>query len=44
VQIFGGIVNAGNPELELTALAENEYLLIIYKIVSFKPFMVGLIQ
>ncbi|KAG4978391.1 hypothetical protein JHK86_037865 [Glycine max] len=39
--IFGGIVNAGNPELELTALAENEYLLIIYKIVSFKPFMVG---
>ncbi|KAH1222592.1 Two pore calcium channel protein 1 [Glycine max] len=24
VQIFGGIVNAGNPELELTALAENE--------------------
>ncbi|KAL2981279.1 hypothetical protein AAZX31_13G279600 [Glycine max] len=26
VQIFGGIVNAGNPELELTALAENDYL------------------
>ncbi|KAG5114397.1 hypothetical protein JHK82_037666 [Glycine max] len=39
--IFGGIVNAGNPELELTALAENEYPLIIYKIVSFKPVMVG---
>ncbi|KHN36639.1 Two pore calcium channel protein 1 [Glycine soja] len=41
VVIFGGIVNAGNPELELTALAENEYPLIIYKIVSFKPVMVG---
>ncbi|XP_047153890.1 two pore calcium channel protein 1B-like [Vigna umbellata] len=26
VQIFGGIVNAGNPELESTALAENDYL------------------
>ncbi|KAH1222591.1 Two pore calcium channel protein 1 [Glycine max] len=41
VQIFGGIVNAGNPELELTALAENEYPLIIYNIVSFKPVVVG---
>ncbi|KAG4981251.1 hypothetical protein JHK85_035209 [Glycine max] len=38
--IFGGIVNAGNPELELTALAENEYPLIIYNIVSFKPVVV----
>ncbi|XP_027344097.1 two pore calcium channel protein 1 isoform X2 [Abrus precatorius] len=27
VQIFGGIVNAGNPELEGTDLAENDYLL-----------------
>ncbi|XP_061352144.1 two pore calcium channel protein 1 isoform X2 [Gastrolobium bilobum] len=27
VQIFGGIVNAGNPELEATSLADNDYLL-----------------
>ncbi|GAB2274794.1 mitochondrial thiamine pyrophosphate transporter [Dionaea muscipula] len=26
VQIFGGIVNAGNPFLEVTQLAENDYL------------------
>ncbi|KAH1218655.1 Two pore calcium channel protein 1 [Glycine max] len=29
VQIFGGIVNAGNPELELTALAENEVYVVL---------------
>ncbi|XP_057455509.1 two pore calcium channel protein 1 [Lotus japonicus] len=27
VQIFGGIVNAGNPDLETTDLAANDYLL-----------------
>ncbi|XP_028761689.1 two pore calcium channel protein 1B [Neltuma alba] len=27
VQIFGGIVNAGNPKLEATGLADNDYLL-----------------
>ncbi|XP_048327478.1 two pore calcium channel protein 1 isoform X1 [Ziziphus jujuba] len=27
VQLFGGIVNDGNPKLEATALAENDYLL-----------------
>ncbi|KAJ1434547.1 Voltage-dependent channel domain superfamily [Sesbania bispinosa] len=27
VQIFGGIVNAGNPKLETTDLADNDYLL-----------------
>lgn len=27
VQIFGGIVNAGNPDLEATDLAANDYLL-----------------
>ncbi|KAK1326012.1 Two pore calcium channel protein 1A [Acorus calamus] len=27
VELFGGIVNAGNPKLEGTDLSENEYLL-----------------
>ncbi|XP_027156159.1 two pore calcium channel protein 1-like [Coffea eugenioides] len=27
VQVFGGIVNAGNPKLESTDLADNDYLL-----------------
>jgi two pore calcium channel protein len=27
VQIFGGLVNAGNPDLEATDLAANDYLL-----------------
>lgn len=27
VQVFGGLVNAGNPSLEATDLAENDYLL-----------------
>ncbi|KAF6155837.1 hypothetical protein GIB67_039168 [Kingdonia uniflora] len=27
VQIFGGIVNAGNPDLEESALSDNDYLL-----------------
>ncbi|CAL9756092.1 unnamed protein product [Musa acuminata subsp. burmannicoides] len=27
VQLFGGIVNAGNPKLEMTDLSDNDYLL-----------------
>ena len=34
-QIFGGIVNAGNPDLEATDLAANEYPLFIFKTIYF---------
>ncbi|KAL2331703.1 hypothetical protein Fmac_019284 [Flemingia macrophylla] len=38
VQIFGGIVNAGNPELEFTDLAENDYL-----VFNFNDFPNGMV-